>query len=349
MRMPTTAFALAASPVRRSDPALPRRSTWSAAAFGKRLPRELSGGQQQRRDARPGDPAPRCCSSMSRACRARRPAAAVDAGGAAAAQGVTARHRDALYVTTTRPRRWRWPTASSMKTTPGLYGRRHRRRTQEAAADQLHRGVPGRRQPDPVHGRLGDRHLGTRDGRQQDGSAEAPQPAVGKIDWAPGSDALLCIRPHAVQVVSLGNRDAMRANVNAAVAGATTRLVVSVVNGLPDQLVEVDVPATHNSRSAARSASASPSPPESLCRRRGDRAVGTAGRRRPLARHRHGRGPRSGFCRPSRWSLIALYLLLRVFGESADTDTWSRCSVRKPSGLRVFKAPSSRRPRRSAA
>lgn len=73
-------------------------------------------------------------------------------------------------------------------------------------------------------------------------SAEAPQPAVGKIDWAPGSDALLCIRPHAVQVVSLGNRDAMRANVNAAVwRGATTRLVVSV-NGLPDQLVEVDVP-----------------------------------------------------------------------------------------------------------
>ncbi|WP_396918627.1 TOBE domain-containing protein, partial [Mycolicibacterium sp.] len=73
-------------------------------------------------------------------------------------------------------------------------------------------------------------------------SAEAPQPAVGKIDWAPGSDALLCIRPHAVQVVSLGNRDAMRANVNATVwRGATTRLVVSV-NGLPDQLVEVDVP-----------------------------------------------------------------------------------------------------------
>lgn len=73
-------------------------------------------------------------------------------------------------------------------------------------------------------------------------SAEAPQPAVGKTDWAPGSDALLCIRPHALQVVSLGNRDALRANVNAAVwRGATTRLVVAV-NGLPDQLIEVDVP-----------------------------------------------------------------------------------------------------------
>lgn len=73
-------------------------------------------------------------------------------------------------------------------------------------------------------------------------SAEAPQPAVGKIDWEPGAEALLCIRPHALQVVSLGNRDALRANVNAAVwRGATTRVVASV-NGLPDQLIEVDVP-----------------------------------------------------------------------------------------------------------
>ena len=30
-------------------------------------------------------------------------------------------------------------------------------------------------------------------------SAEAPQPAVGKIDWATGFGALLCIRPHAMQ------------------------------------------------------------------------------------------------------------------------------------------------------
>jgi 2-aminoethylphosphonate transport system ATP-binding protein len=73
-------------------------------------------------------------------------------------------------------------------------------------------------------------------------SAEAPQPAVGKIDWAPDSKALLCIRPHAMKIVSLGDRDALRGTVNAAVwRGATTRVVLSV-GGLPDQLVEIDVP-----------------------------------------------------------------------------------------------------------
>jgi len=73
-------------------------------------------------------------------------------------------------------------------------------------------------------------------------SAEAPQPAVGKLDWAPDSKAMLCIRPHALKVVSLSERDALRASVNAAVwRGATTRLVVSV-GGLPDQLVDIDVP-----------------------------------------------------------------------------------------------------------
>lgn len=73
-------------------------------------------------------------------------------------------------------------------------------------------------------------------------SAEAPQPAVGRIDWAPESKALLCIRPHALQVVSLGHRDAVRGTVNASVwRGSTTRLVVSV-NGLPDQLIDIDVP-----------------------------------------------------------------------------------------------------------
>ncbi len=73
-------------------------------------------------------------------------------------------------------------------------------------------------------------------------SAEAPQPAVGRVDWAPGSQALLCIRPHAIQVVSSTHRDALRANVNASVwRGATSRLILSV-DGLPDQLIEVDVP-----------------------------------------------------------------------------------------------------------
>jgi 2-aminoethylphosphonate transport system ATP-binding protein len=73
-------------------------------------------------------------------------------------------------------------------------------------------------------------------------SAEAPQPAVGKVDWAPDSDALLCIRPHAMKIVTLGDRDALRATVKAAVwRGASTRLVLSV-GGLPDQLVDIDVP-----------------------------------------------------------------------------------------------------------
>jgi 2-aminoethylphosphonate transport system ATP-binding protein len=73
-------------------------------------------------------------------------------------------------------------------------------------------------------------------------SAEAPQPTVGKIDWAPDSKALLCIRPHAMRIVSLGERDALRATVTASVwRGATTRLALSV-GGLPDQLIDIDVP-----------------------------------------------------------------------------------------------------------
>jgi 2-aminoethylphosphonate transport system ATP-binding protein len=73
-------------------------------------------------------------------------------------------------------------------------------------------------------------------------SAEAPQPTVGKVDWAPESKALLCIRPHAMRIVSLGERDALRATVVASVwRGATTRLVLSV-GGLPDQLIDIDAP-----------------------------------------------------------------------------------------------------------
>ncbi|MCV7359347.1 ABC transporter ATP-binding protein [Mycolicibacterium fluoranthenivorans] len=73
-------------------------------------------------------------------------------------------------------------------------------------------------------------------------SAEAPQPAVGKADWAPGARALLCIRPHALRIVSLGDRDALRASVNAAMwRGAVTRLVLTLTS-MPDQLIEIDVP-----------------------------------------------------------------------------------------------------------
>lgn len=73
-------------------------------------------------------------------------------------------------------------------------------------------------------------------------NAEAPEPAFGHTDWAPGSPALLCVRPHALQVVSTRERDALPATVNAAVwRGAVTRLVLAV-ESLPDVLVEVDVP-----------------------------------------------------------------------------------------------------------
>ena len=73
-------------------------------------------------------------------------------------------------------------------------------------------------------------------------SAEAPQPATGRTDWPPESKALLCVRPHALQIVRLGERNSLRATVNAAVwRGASTRLVLAV-SGLPDQLIDVDVP-----------------------------------------------------------------------------------------------------------
>ncbi|MDY6999325.1 MAG: ABC transporter ATP-binding protein [Actinomycetota bacterium] len=73
-------------------------------------------------------------------------------------------------------------------------------------------------------------------------NAEAPPPAFGNDDWGPGSAALLCVRPHALAIVSTREKDALPASVNAAVwRGAVTRLVLSVPS-LPDVLVDVDVP-----------------------------------------------------------------------------------------------------------
>ena len=73
-------------------------------------------------------------------------------------------------------------------------------------------------------------------------NAEAPQPEFGRADWGPGSTALLCVRPHALRVVSTRERGALKATVTAAVwRGAVTRLVLDV-DGLPDTLVDVDVP-----------------------------------------------------------------------------------------------------------
>ena len=72
-------------------------------------------------------------------------------------------------------------------------------------------------------------------------SAEAPHTA-GEADWPVGSAALLCIRPHALQIVAVTESGALPATVNASVwRGATTRVVVSV-DGLPDRLIDVDTP-----------------------------------------------------------------------------------------------------------
>ncbi|MFD3591300.1 ABC transporter ATP-binding protein [Nocardia sp. NPDC058640] len=66
--------------------------------------------------------------------------------------------------------------------------------------------------------------------------AEAPQPGVGLADWAPGDDALLCIRPHTITICKPCDRDALRATVLTSVwRGATTRVELAV-DGLSDAL-----------------------------------------------------------------------------------------------------------------
>ena len=90
-------------------------------------------------------------------------------------------------------------------------------------------------------------------------SAEAPQPAVGRADWAPGSQGAAVHSAARVQGrrrSAIGTRCAP--TVNAAVwRGATTRLVLSV-HGLPDQLVDVDVPGATHVRHRHRGRSALP-------------------------------------------------------------------------------------------
>ncbi|MBB5911522.1 2-aminoethylphosphonate transport system ATP-binding protein [Nocardia transvalensis] len=71
--------------------------------------------------------------------------------------------------------------------------------------------------------------------------AEAPKPGVGHLDWAPESEALLCVRPHTVHVGGTNDRDAVLASIVSSVwRGATTRLRLDV-NGLPGDIV-ADVP-----------------------------------------------------------------------------------------------------------
>jgi 2-aminoethylphosphonate transport system ATP-binding protein len=70
-------------------------------------------------------------------------------------------------------------------------------------------------------------------------TAEAPEQGD---EFRPDAKALLCVRPHAMQIVDTGHPEALAATVNATVwRGATTRVVLAV-DGLPDQLVDVDVP-----------------------------------------------------------------------------------------------------------
>ncbi|QIS21614.1 ABC transporter ATP-binding protein [Nocardia terpenica] len=67
--------------------------------------------------------------------------------------------------------------------------------------------------------------------------AEAPEPGVGQLDWAPNAHALLCVRPHTIRVGAITDHDAMLATVVSTVwRGASTRLHLDV-NGLPAQLV----------------------------------------------------------------------------------------------------------------
>lgn len=70
-------------------------------------------------------------------------------------------------------------------------------------------------------------------------TAEVPE---GAEEFRPDAKALLCVRPHALQLVEPGHPEALPATVNATVwRGATTRVVLAV-DGLPDQLVDVDAP-----------------------------------------------------------------------------------------------------------
>ncbi|WP_067567984.1 ABC transporter ATP-binding protein [Nocardia acidivorans] len=63
--------------------------------------------------------------------------------------------------------------------------------------------------------------------------AEAPRPGVGRPDWMPDADAMLCVRPHTVKIVPLTEQDALRGTVITAVwKGAATRLQLSV-DGIP--------------------------------------------------------------------------------------------------------------------
>jgi 2-aminoethylphosphonate transport system ATP-binding protein len=212
------------------------------AAYGKRLPRELSGGQQQRVAIA------RALAIQPKVLLLDEPLAALDAQLRQSTLAELQRLKESLpdtamlYVTHDQ--------AEALALADRIVVMNNARLMDVDTADNLWKRPPtsftaaflggANLIPCTVGRVIGTSALVTI--AHKTVSAEAPQPAVGKVEWAPDSKALLCIRPHAMKIVSLGERDALRATVNAAVwRGATTRLVLSV-GGLPDQLIDIDVP-----------------------------------------------------------------------------------------------------------
>lgn len=73
-------------------------------------------------------------------------------------------------------------------------------------------------------------------------SVTAPTPEIGRDPWAPGASALICIRPHTLSIVGPTAPGALRARVaNKVWRGASTRVSLAV-SGLPDQLIDAEVP-----------------------------------------------------------------------------------------------------------
>ena len=132
-----------------------------------------------------------------------------------------------------------------------------------------------------------------------------------------------------MKIVSLGDRDALRATVTAAVwRGATTRLVLSV-GGLPDQLIDIDVPGNAQIDIGTEVGVRLPEPAGVLVRaREHDRAARTAPGR-PTRRRR-----RRAEALAARWLwalpplavvlIAALYPLIRVCLESLKVGETQR-------------------------
>lgn len=239
------AFGLKSRRVRRSDVADRVREALamvSMSSYGDRLPRELSGGQQQR-------------VAIARALAIRpdvllldEPLAALDAQLRQSMLTELQRLRDALpdtamlYVTHDQ--------SEALALADRIAVMRDARLVDVDTADNLWSRPPssftanflgganllpctvGRVSGNTALVSVHDRML----------SVDAPPPGAGGQPWAPGSAAFVCIRPHTVQVSSVGGHGVIRARVAAHVwRGASTRLSLAI-DGLADQLIDADVP-----------------------------------------------------------------------------------------------------------